>query len=1796
MANIGARVLRIHNLKEWINSLTEDSKVLARDPEEFELHLAAHEWSLAAPLDINSREDFSCLPSVTISPFEHQVDNAILFFNRLQPRGLIADDVGLGKTITAGLIARELLDRGKIETILVICPKGIISQWAEELRTKFGINAVGAAGSAFSGLEKHPFWVTSYQTALRNMPLIRRRQFDLLILDEAHAVRNLYGTPKPPKIAEALLQLMKDDSVRYCIMLTATPIQNRLWDIFSEFEILATPQPNPLGTPSEFSLRFIADKEARRLRLGTEQDFRRRVSMALVRRRRKDVELLFPERQVRDSRLTPLPEERDYFNKALEVILQFPALAQYTYARSLMSSPWALAASFEKKAEQIRSVDPRMSRRLEELAREGRAFTESAKTRAVVEFARAAAREGRAERMIVFTMRLETLRFIAQALERAGFGDQIAVLQGHQERANRRSIADFTADPPVKPILLSTDVGAVGLNLQAGNVIVNYDLPWNPMIIEQRIGRVQRLGQKAKYVIVHNLVLKGTIEDHVVLRLMEKLNLFNQAIGEMEELLELCGYDDEHRSLEQVIMELVRKVAEQKDISEDLERMEKSRQAAEAKMREMREATEKALGSIRPADGPRLMNLPRVVPRMDVPELIKRCLRRAGATMKETDDGRLFVRAPRGEVEFLFDPADAKKSFDHWVRLVTPGTKAFDQIVKQVRDGAAILVFDTQQEGLERVAGTLRERLRPWDMIVDQVEVVQSHPTSAFLAWFKVQATVGTDRYETVVEMPLCVPGDGVEEMLELSYLRHELQLRGYPIASLKDLKRIEVVANEDALRTAVERNEGIRTFCRFYEERFREDIVKLAQFAKEKGLEVQEVDPELLVRRAAEMDPAVKTALNSLELRFVPQVETFPFALCGFIYDVAIVKALVRNRQQNESYPIQFYAVPLTGKITSELPVSRMSAAVGEGWTCPGGHIVPASAFQRCSVAGCTIGACDECLRGSRLPFPLKACTHCDMLVCERHSGRCSECGEIFRHDHLSVSASYGPLCAECSTVLPGGERVPSREVKTSAVSGRPGRAGDMRKSALSDRWAFPDEMVDCEVTGRQVLPDETRVCAITGKRVAKDLLEVSAVSGKVALRDRMKKSDVSGRYCLPGEEVLCDETGAVLLPDEGDWCTTSEKFVRRDLLVEDSVTGEKVLERLTRRSAMSGRPALPEHLRKSGYSGREGLPDEAAECGVCGATVLKDELLVCPETGRTATPDHFQTCEWTRQKVLPEGLAVCEGTGKRVRRSLLKVCPETGKRAVGELFERCEASGAEVLPEALAVSEVSGKRVRRSLLVSCQETGRLALPAELGTCSVTRRRVHPDILYLCPDTGLPLLREAAVVCEESGVAVHPSVIGVCAATGRRVRQHLLVRDDLTGNLILQRLSGTCDLTGRQTLAENLSTSSVSGKRVLKDQLKPCEESGRLVLPDELERCEATGKMVHPDLLFTCPETGIKLLKRLGERCEVSGELCAPAALDTCTVTGKRVRRSLLALDEVTGQNVQEKLLRRCERTGRRTVGVNLGRSQVSGALVLRDLLVPCEVSGALALPDELQSCSVSGKRVLPSVLKKCEVSGKSVLPEYLGRCEVTGKHVLPENLFYCNRAKKKALSSLFGRSELSGEAGLAELLQRCEATGRKGFPDELVTLSDGRRVAKDRLVVCPGCGLRVDLGATFRCASCEQIYCQDDSNGSICVFCSRLIQVREGQPLPPAGVEGLHRHLPWIRSGRYVLSNAFVLVEGRAPFWKPLQRPVLMVFERVGGSLEEALARMPLIQRPIKTETYLMADHNRGTVATRE
>lgn len=1763
----------------WSDWFRQNLDRRARDAEEYDLHLAAHEWQLASALQINSKDDFESLRFVDVEPFEHQLQNAILFFRQLAPRGLIADDVGLGKTITAGLIATELLHRGFVESLLIVCPKGLASQWQEELKSKFRIEAQVAFGGEFDDLRSFPYWITSYETARSKMAKVIARGFDMLVCDEAHQLKNLYPGPAPMR-ALKFQELMQREGARFVVMLTATPIQNRLWDIYSQLDILKAPLPNPLGQPDQFKARFIADPpDARRIVKGREQEFRQRVGDATIRTRRKDTKLLFPSRDVQDRLLKPLSEEQAFIERAQQAILALPKLVQVTYMRGLMSSPWAAAESFEKKAQEG-GVPGLPASTLLDLAREGRQLKSAAKVKAVIELVREASKQGN-PRVIVFTMRLATLRHLNAALEGAGFGDHVGIMSGGNDEGNARAIRDFMAEPPVRPILLASDVGAVGLNLQAGNIVVNYDLPWNPMLIEQRIGRVQRLGQKAKQVLVYNLVLRGTIEEHVVLRLMEKLALFTQAIGEMEELLAGLGLDEEDDSVgfESRLMELIRRSLQQKDIEADLAAMESSRQEAEARLQEVRERNESMLASIRPeASGARLEGLEPAQPRLALRELVLRCLRKANAAITIAEDGTIRIRDQHGRpVELRFEREgfgpSANQSTSH--RVMLPGTRAFDQVTKRVREDVVHHVVDATELPAERLQEAVAAHFERIGLDVAEVREVQSRSAVALRVAAKASIQVKGDRYERLLEAELADPQHGATALIGAEALGKQDEAARLPNCERTRLDALskDLRSGEAQVRESVQSDESFERFRRFYEARHRDAAAALLKSVTGKEPS-STADPVAELRRRAASDAALKAAFETLENRFVPRTSVLPVGVQGLAYAVIDAEATVKHPKQRAAHPLRIQVVPATGKITRDVRVTDGHDAESELHVCPTGHLASAETFLRCHVEGCPAEVCEDCVGKLRGAQRLEACSICDQPTCLGHSVVCSSCGSRVCEAHATKLEDGKSACSNCTKEVADGVWVLERDTEVSVVSGRRGRRSEMIRSAISRQYLFPNEAVKCDDTDRLLAPGEVALDAISGRQLGIDLLEKSVVSGKYGRKSQMLHSALSGAALLSGEERLCDESGCVLLPDEIGYCEETRQHVDPRLLATDVIEKRTVLRRLLAKSDASDQYTRQRNLVSSELSPRRGLPTEIERCPRCGKRALADELDACAESGERLCVSHLGDCEATGTRARSDLLASCEITGKRCRLSQLAICPETGKRALKSLFQPCAASEVACLPEGLLPCAVSGQMVRRSLLTPCEDTGLLAQPHLMKRSAVSGKLVIPARLIGCPATGLELLPEEAVKCSETGVLLHPSAVGTCAVTGQQVRSDLLGHDDVTGQLVSRHLLKQCARTGKRSVEENLAECTVTKQHVLKTELATCEESGRVLLPEELKECAITGKKVHPDLALVCPDTGATLLRSVAEKCSASGVLVSPVAMEFCAASGARVRSGLLALDEFTGARVLASLLAKCEASGKATLATSLQVSAVSGKRFAASVGARCQVTGQAALPSELRTCTRSGRQVLPSLLERCGVSGAMVLPSELVTCEATGTRALPEFTAECAVSHWRVLRSELIASEWSGKLARALFLGKCAATGKGALTEELVASEvSGATFLRERTRRCTNCAKCADLSEGKVCQCCGQFFCRADLVGDECCVCRDLREGIRGRALTSDEVRRFRSLLPWLRRGSTEQIGGLRYILARSGFFDLKRRKAVAVLPAEPGQAGDRLIALATI-----------------------
>jgi SNF2 family DNA or RNA helicase len=434
----------------------------------------------------------------------------------MRGRAILADEVGLGKTIEAGLVASELRLRGLAARTLILVPVGLVEQWQQELDRKFGLPTVlaqDAALGAETGQAERPLVIASLPAA-RRAPLrdaVSASAWDLVIVDEAHRVKN-------PQSASA--KLVRALRTRYLLLLTATPVENRLDDLFQLVNLV---RPGHLGTPKEFRARHGAARTsgepARNL-----DTLRVRLREVMVRHRRSELASMLPRRLAETLCLQPGVEEAElYASVSHRVRLEgrgaTPArkLALRSVQRLAGSSPWALAPSLDKLG-------------WTDLARLAGKIDATEKARVLIELLRRHRAAG--DKVVVFTAFRRTLDFLADLAATADL--PAAVYHGGLSRRDKEEAVRSFRDE--LPVLLTTEAAGEGRNLQFCHVMINVDLPWNPMQIEQRLGRIHRIGQDRE-VLLTNLVTRGTVEERILGVLEAKINLFELVVGELDMIL-----------------------------------------------------------------------------------------------------------------------------------------------------------------------------------------------------------------------------------------------------------------------------------------------------------------------------------------------------------------------------------------------------------------------------------------------------------------------------------------------------------------------------------------------------------------------------------------------------------------------------------------------------------------------------------------------------------------------------------------------------------------------------------------------------------------------------------------------------------------------------------------------------------------------------------------------------------------------------------------------------------------------------------------------------------------------------------------------------------------------------------------------------------------------------------------------------------------------------------------------------------------------------------------------------------
>ena len=577
--------------------------------------------------------------AVDINP--HQIEAALFAFKSPLSKGVIfADEVGLGKTIEAGLVLCQYWAVGK-RKIIIICPASIRKQWGYELTEKFGIENEVLDARNYNDYERRglePFnqkkvIICSYNFAARKKDEIKRRGFDFAIIDEAHKLRNVYK--KNAKTAQAIKESLSDVKK---LLLTATPFQNSLMELFGLTSVI---DDNIFGDARSFRAEYVYDENL--------SDLQQRLLPYYKRTLRRDVK-----EYINYTNRLPITQQfdaTDLESKLYEDVSEFlrredvysvpkrqRMLTTMIIRKILASSTYALIGTLNTvksrleqmlKNETVKQLtlsdyleDEKID--LDKLRAEIKTiegFIETAlqikydsKSEALLQALEQSfamlPKTGANRKALIFTESTRTQKYLKEYLDQHGYAGKIVTFNGSNNDPESNAIYDAwyarnayngkasgikAADKRVAlvecfrdqaEIMIATEAAAEGLNLQFCSLVVNYDLPWNPQRIEQRIGRCHRYGQKCDVVVVNFVNKRNYADVRVYNLLLDKFHLFNDVFGASDDVLGQADAID----FERRIWEIYQECRTEAEINAAFEQLQHDLQdQIDEKMRDVRE-------------------------------------------------------------------------------------------------------------------------------------------------------------------------------------------------------------------------------------------------------------------------------------------------------------------------------------------------------------------------------------------------------------------------------------------------------------------------------------------------------------------------------------------------------------------------------------------------------------------------------------------------------------------------------------------------------------------------------------------------------------------------------------------------------------------------------------------------------------------------------------------------------------------------------------------------------------------------------------------------------------------------------------------------------------------------------------------------------------------------------------------------------------------------------------------------------------------------------------------------------
>ena len=445
-------------------------------------------------------------------------------------RAILADEMGLGKTIQGIGVAEMLKREAGIRKVLVVCPASVKAQWRAEVR-KFSdstcdLVAGGAAERARQYADETFLTICNYEQVLRDILAIERVKWDLIILDEGQRIKNWEAKTS---------RIMKGLRSPFALVLSGTPLENRLDELFSVAEFI---DDRRLGPAFHFFHRHrVVDERGKVLGYKNLDELRRRLAPMLLRRTRREVMAQLPPRTTEIVRITPTDEQSVLHGEHMRVVSQIVRKRFLTEMDLLRLQKALLMCRMAANSTYlVTKEEPAYSSKLEKIAE-----------------LLSSLRDEPDRKSLLFSEWTTMLDLIEPLLKENRL--DFVRLDGSVPQRKRQDLVNrFQRDPGCR-VFMTTNAGATGLNLQSANTVINVDLPWNPAVLEQRIGRAHRMGQK-RPVQVFVLVTDGTIEENLLATLSAKHEMALAALDSKSTVSEVSiesGMEELKRRLEVLI-------------------------------------------------------------------------------------------------------------------------------------------------------------------------------------------------------------------------------------------------------------------------------------------------------------------------------------------------------------------------------------------------------------------------------------------------------------------------------------------------------------------------------------------------------------------------------------------------------------------------------------------------------------------------------------------------------------------------------------------------------------------------------------------------------------------------------------------------------------------------------------------------------------------------------------------------------------------------------------------------------------------------------------------------------------------------------------------------------------------------------------------------------------------------------------------------------------------------------------------------------------------------------------------